>query len=408
MLRVFTIAICLASLLADKADAVQKYPYQAIVVGDRVEIRCGPGTNYYVTSYAKQQQTITVYRHDHGGWFMIAPPKGSFSWVEADLIQKNGPDHGVVRIEPENGKLPRAMVRIGSEVTDEHSFYGRELSNGDEVTILGEKAMPSTNGVIRMYKIVPPQQEFRWIKGEFVAPVDESTRQRFAQDPYQIPPEYRAAAATKRSQQQAIQAEIAKREAAQKKAQYDQLDSIDKTYTAMMDQQPAHWDLDRVESQYRQLAQTSDSTISALVDKRLDVIKRRRELLAHYRDFVQVSAETSQRDQALVARQLGYEQSPTNSLAAQNSVMTSEPESLHPRLNGAGIIRPTGNGFGRPPFALVAPTGQLLAYLDIAPTVPIRQWVNKPSGIIGERSFDQQLGADLIKVQRVVPIRLLK
>lgn len=416
MLHVPSIALCLFTCLVSIAGAAQKFPYQAAVATDRVEVRCGPGTNYYVTGYVSKEQTVTVYRHEHGGWFMIAPPKGSFSWIEAELVEQDQPGHGIVSLHPEMGGMTRALVRIGSEVSDDHAFYGRELSHGDEVVILGEKTLATSTGSIRMLKIAPPQQEFRWIKGEFVIPVDPHARQQIAQDPYQIPVEMRSTVATQRQQQQAMQQQIAEREAAQRKSQYEKLDQIDRLYAEMMDQDPKFWNLDSLEQQYRQLAASSEQTIGDLVAKRLEVIDRRRGILSRYHDFVQVSAETSRRDQELLAQQLGYSQ-PTSdvdhafgstSAVTRNLTSTSEPESVHPRLNGAGIIKPVANAFGVPRFALVDYQGKLLAYLEIAPTVPIRQWVGQPSGIIGDRSFDPQLGADLIKVQRIVPVRLLQ
>ena len=94
-------------------------------------------------------------------------------------------------------------------------------------------------------------------------------------------------------------------------------------------------------------------------------------------------------------------QQPTQPGEALNSAVS-------PRLNGAGVIQPLQSYPGAPQFALVAPDGRMLAYLETAEGINIREWIGKPSGIIGNRQFNPQLGADVIRVQRVVPVKLVQ
>lgn len=419
-----TLIVCLLTVVGcfgtfrNAAAAEQKFPYRATVIAEKVDVRCGPGTNYYVTGRVQQKETVVVHRHDHGGWFMIAPPKGSVSWIDASLVKKSGADRGVVQVVPHDGKPARAIVRIGSSVSDDHSYYGRELSNGDEVTILGEKTLNTSRGAVRMFKIVPPPQEFRWMKGEYLVPQDETIRQQIAHDPYQVPAEHRPAFITKKQEEKNVAVQQEKRQQNRRQMLYDELDRIDREYAAMMQLPPAKWELDSIGEQYHQLASGADQTIQALIVKRLDVLKRRAEILEHYQDFVRVSAESARRDQELVAMQLGYQNDPT-ALEGDPSGLpvpsAREPQqgetlgaSVAPRLNGAGIIQPLQGYPGAPMFALVTPEGRLLAYLKTAEGVRIDEWVGKPSGIIGNRQFDPQLGADLIRVHRVVPVQLVR
>ena len=175
--------------------ASQQFPYSATVIADDVEVRCGPGSKFYVTGSLTKQDEVTVHRHDHGGWYMIAPPQGSFSWIEATLVEKSG-DQGTVTIDLAEAPTGRATVYIGSQSGRDHSYFGRELTNGDQVQILGEEVLQMPQGATRMYKIVPPSQEFRWVKGEFLVPTDQTLQQRLAEDPYQIPPRHRQRLAT--------------------------------------------------------------------------------------------------------------------------------------------------------------------------------------------------------------------
>jgi hypothetical protein len=76
-----------------------------------------------------------------------------------------------------------------------------------------------------------------------------------------------------------------------------------------------------------------------------------------------------------------------------------------PRLNGAGILRPSGVP-GAPPFALISPDGRFLAFVEPTQGVSIEGWIGKPAGLIGQRIFAPALGSDLIRVQRIVPVSL--
>lgn len=402
--------------------AEQKFPYRATVVTDDVEVRCGPGTQFYVTSKLKKSEVVTVHRHDHGGWYMVAPPKGSISWVDASLVRKLNNNRGVIEVAPQEGRPAKAIVRIGSTVSDDHSYYGRELSNGDEITIVGEKTLQTARGPVRMYKIVPPPQEFRWLKGEFLVPQDTTIRQQIANDPYQIPAEHRSTFLEQKQAEAAAARKQAERERNRKQMLYNQLDRIDRQYAAMMQKEPAEWNLAAIEAQYHTLAKGADETISVLIQKRLDVLQRRQQMLSHYQDFVQVSAETAKRDQELVATQLGYSDparsttqvmpqgaTPANPFAPEPTPQPGEAlnSSVSPRLNGAGIIQPLQGLPGGPQYALVNPEGKMLALLETAEGINIRQWIGKQSGIIGNRQYNPQYAADVIRVQRVVPVRLV-
>ena len=61
---------------------------------------------------------------------------------------------------------------------------------------------------------------------------------------------------------------------------------------------------------------------------------------------------------------------------------------------------------GGPQYALVAPGGKLLAYLVPAQGVDLKKAVNQSMGIIGDRSFRQEWGADTITVRGMQPVQL--
>ena len=398
MLRNWNFALAAAFTLAVEAvganlsAAEHNFPYEAVCVGERVDVRCGPGERYYVTSRLNPQDRVIVHRHDHGGWYMIEPPAGSFSWIEASLVERTGPDRGIVRVAPSaDGTPARAIVRIGSTLSDEHAFYGRELSNGDSVVILGERTLNTDQGPVPMLRIQPPRQEFRWVKGDFVVPADEQERKQDSLDPYSIPPHLKqstppiASAPPQDDQngpmlvagpllggnvvQTANSTQFAQIETPSTSisfgtpssqaasAAFDALDAIDTKYKTMMRQPPSKWDLDSIVAEYEQVRQTSGSpTIAELVTERLSAVESRRSIQRQFQDFMKLANETSRRDAELAARQEQALSQPVEGEAAPlSSNAFPEPESLSSSANGSiaplvppmepGLMPPAEPGF---------------------------------------------------------------
>src|SRR5436190_3929874 len=183
---------CLVVLSAASARAAEMhFPYEAVVAGDDVTARSGPGKNYYATSKLDRGTQVTVHRHDPGGWFMISPPPGSISWIEASLVERQG-NRGIVNAPvDEQGRPGQAIVRIGSTLSDDHGYTGRRLSTGDEVEVIGEQTLAMPQGPVRMLQISPPLREYRWVKGDFIVPADAALRQHADSDPYAVPSHHR-------------------------------------------------------------------------------------------------------------------------------------------------------------------------------------------------------------------------
>ncbi len=127
-----------------------KGPYDAVVREDDVTVRCGPGRKYYPTSKLRIGDRVRVVRHDPGGWFVIEPPPGSFSWVPARAIDKSPDGRGVVTVS-------QVAARVGSYESDIRDIESRPLRKGESVRILGEKTLAEANGQRELwYRIAPP------------------------------------------------------------------------------------------------------------------------------------------------------------------------------------------------------------------------------------------------------------
>ncbi len=428
---VVALAFC-CSLTASVQAESRKFPYEAVVRAENVTVRCGQGKNYYATSRLEKGAVLTVHRHDPGGWYMVSPPEGSFSWIAAESVQVDAPGTGTVTLPV--GNVDGAPVWVGSELSPDHAVRQRVLQSGDTVQILSEDLFQTSTGSTRVYKIVPPPREFRWVKGDFVVPRNESQRREALNDPYSNPlavaEEAEAAwEETASSPLQLIDREVSTPATAESNDARAALREIDRHYTDMIELDPTEWDLEELARSYEGLA-TSSPQLASQIQRRLAALESRRKLHAEYRSFTRLSAETTQRD-----LQLATQGQPTpvelvlevnlgdpSLLPTPVQVATagpapiaitpsypvqstpSQPASVTPQLNGAGIVQRLPNGR----YGLVSPEGKLLAVLQVDRASSLDRVVGQSMGFIGERTFNPQLGTDLLVVQRMLPIQLAR
>lgn len=405
--------------------AGKKFPYEATIDVAEELVRSGPGQKFYPTSKLRRGDRVTVHRHDPGGWVMIAPPEGSFSWIQADYVKRKGETTGILT---ENN----VIVRVGSQFNDERDWYQRELSQGDRVEIVGEKTFETERGPVQMLKIKPPSHEYRWIMGKAILPAAtpvqkplqradvaeasppkiqsplEKEGDPFAEGPALTPeikdppPKLRreAATATESTRQTGP-------DAAELEALRAHLSAADKEFHAMIEDDPATWDLNRLEQRYQQLGMLTDlPAFQKQIKQRLDAVERYTRIKTEYQEFVRVTTETKQRD----AQLMSLKNQPVNvpSPAASPSLTPSPPVPAAPRsFAGAGIIRRSASPIrGAPHYVLVAPNGRLLAYLQGAPGVDLTAYVGQSMGVTGQRSYRQELQSELIVVRSLTPVRL--
>jgi len=436
--------------IAHSAD-LRQFPYTAVVMSERVEVRGGPGERFYVTGHLKTNTQVTVHRHDPGGWYMIAPPTGSFSWIDANLVQPGQGDTGVVDVPRDpSGQQGRAIVRIGSELSDDHSFYGRELSTGDEVRILGEKTLNTERGAVRMYKIAPPMLEYRWVKGDYIVPQDEAARQANDRDPFATPIatlEERIASAPVAnpvtSQPQfnnpvqvrptptvsqtgptlGQEASFATNEVAvgQPLDVASAFDSLDAQYRAMLPLSPDKWDIEGLANGYGDLLPHAKPEQPQLILQRLNALETRSQIQADYVTLVSgVQPEQTVTEINGTAPQLGpppaqlgtpgdFPQQSQQAAQPMPQMVAPQagPEGVRPRLDGAGVVQQTQSTQpGLPAFSLVTPDGRFLTYLHPGQGVDLSGTIGKSVGVIGQRSHDPRVRADVIVVRQVLPVQL--
>jgi hypothetical protein len=149
------------SVSAAKAEGNEpSFPYVAGIIEDNVNIRSGPGTNYYYCGKLNTGDRVKVVASKYS-WSHIVPPASSFSWISKQYVstEPNNPGIGVV-----TGNAIR--VYAGSDfLKPMHSTTVQlELNRGDKVELMGEE-------MDDYYKIAPPTGAYLWVLTQYTKPL---------------------------------------------------------------------------------------------------------------------------------------------------------------------------------------------------------------------------------------------
>ena len=144
--------------LEEKVDT-PSFPYVARITNDSVNIRSGPGTNYYVCGKLNSVDSIKIVGSQFS-WSQIVPPAGSFSWISKQYVSI---DPG----SPKAGVVTGDSVRVyagSDQVKPIHSTTMQlKLNKEDKVVLLGEEKGD-------YYKIVPPSGAYLWVSTQYTKP----------------------------------------------------------------------------------------------------------------------------------------------------------------------------------------------------------------------------------------------
>jgi len=132
------------------------FPYVAEITGDNINIRSGPGTNYYTCGKLGKGDRIKVVDRQFS-WSCIVPPPGSFSWISTQYvsIDPNNPSVGIV-----TGNSVRVWVGSDSLRPIYSTTCRLKLNKGEKVKLLGEQKD-------KYYKIAPPTGAYRWVSTKY-------------------------------------------------------------------------------------------------------------------------------------------------------------------------------------------------------------------------------------------------
>jgi len=127
----------------------RRFPAKAYMTGDRVNVRCGPGTNYRSLAKLNKGDEIVV-MGKKGEWFAIKPPKEVVFLVDRRYVNRFDGAGKVLK--------DGLSVWSGTTAQDKSVAY---LKKGQKVTIVGEVEK-------KWYKIEPPEGVVVYVFGKYV------------------------------------------------------------------------------------------------------------------------------------------------------------------------------------------------------------------------------------------------
>jgi hypothetical protein len=417
-LRVVFVALLLVGYVAAhaaKVRAAEEFPYLAYINADEVNVRSGPGDNYYPVLKLNRGETVEVYRHDPGGWYAVRPPKGSYSWVAAEFIKPTDGNRGVIIGE-------RVVARVGSVFADVRDVIQVRLDRGEEVEIIEAKRFNSGPGAQTWYKIVAPAGEFRWVSGKYVdreltspPPREKSPRNnlilaridrqpRSDADDFIRPEsqsesvyERRERAKPRRDESPADDAlvddGIIPRDAIKRQpADFDEaVDELDLELSTIVAQEPGNWNFEDLRrSANRLLARSNTAVERGRVRTLLSKIDRFDDISQRYANVMDVRATTDRRNREL--------QGPGRT-ALQRSIADE------PRYDGVGkLAQVVSKKVGTPQYALLDQTGAVRYYITAAPGVNLRAYLGRDVGINGTLGYLPDEQAQHVTAKRIVTV----
>ncbi len=341
-------------------------PYTAVVAGQDVYVRSGPGSAYYPCaklSYPTRVRVVGL----RGGWAEVLPPRVCFS-----LIAKS-----YVRAEGVSGTVTGTNVRVraGSSVEPQRmDEIQTHLNVGDKVTILGEQA--------DYYKIVPPAGVRLWVATEFIRTGEGLLTTLPTQSGAEIgeggavPPPPTGGPAKERAEFEAA----------------DQ--ALKKEYEKPREQR----NLPALLERYKALSLSPGSPYAAYVQMRVEFLQDEVELAKDIQEAERIlrEAETTRGEMA----------------AERQKIRTEMPTVMPRKVYAAeGVLHPstvfTGGATG-PKRYVVGNAERTLVYAYLESTsdlVDLSKYVGQYVGVVGAPRYDEKSGMYVIEVEQLTPLR---
>ena len=86
---------CIAGAIGSSVAGAAEPPFAGVVANDEALVRSGADEDYYPTMKLSRGAPLNVVREDFG-WYVIEPPTGSYSWVNAEHVERRAGNRGIV------------------------------------------------------------------------------------------------------------------------------------------------------------------------------------------------------------------------------------------------------------------------------------------------------------------------
>lgn len=378
--------------LSLRGAAAEEFPYRAYISTDEVNIRSGPGENYYPVLKLARGDAVEVYRHDPGGWYAIRPPEGSCSWVSGEFVALESEGVGVITGD-------RVVARVGSAFSDIRDVIQVRLDRDERVEVLeARRFSPDGTAPQTWYKIAPPAGEFRWVAGKYVSrdPQGHAERQRGPSNNLLLARLSASRGAAPRDEaSDRIGPHAAppphRRSDAHRSDIRSQLEDLDLELSAIVAEEPAAWDFRALSASVEDLLAKADAAadrgharlLLAKID-RFEDIRRRHDAV------MRPGALTQRRPRELPLR-------------SADRPRAAIPD--NPRYDGTGkLAQVVSAKVGGPQYALLDANGEVCCYVTGAPGVNLRNYLGREVGIHGTLGYLAELQAQHLTAKRVVTV----
>jgi uncharacterized protein YgiM (DUF1202 family) len=435
MIRILAVAVLCGLFVATSlAGESGKFPYDAKLIS-AAQVRCGPGSEHYVTQTLPAGAEVEIHRQDPDGWLAIRPPAGSFSWVKAARLAAAG--ETLARVKQEETV---AWVGTSEPGAAEHKWQVR-LKRDEIVEVLGRRELR----VLPEYppeehcRIAPPSGEFRWIHKMDVAE-PESPQEDPAVDLADLrviveeQNEQDDKANTEAKEQPKTRRDtFVKRRKSRPTEPVTRVEQINRAEQTNRVEQvrvasrtPSKSTRTLVRTGFEQQAKDIDLRIAIAASRSPDawrfselrpelneLTKRANTILQRAR--AQVLQDRLQEYLDLQARYAGLMNSTAASIA--NPTTPSEPPAeapvepnrlthqpgTDPRFDGLGWLLPVHSSKREsPPYALLDKDGNILQFVSPAPGLNLHRYLRKEIGILGQRDQPRLLDKPHLTAHRVV------
>ncbi len=395
---------CIVGICGSVFGAQTQFPYEVAVAADSVEVRSGPGEQYYATDRLPIGTKIQVYRHD-GDWLAIRPPDGSFSLVKSEHLKPTN-QADVARVTEND-----VRCHVGSKFTEiGEPVSWVPLRKNELVELIdGEKAeIGATAGDAgdSWRRISPPAGEFRWVKAADMRTAVPKTLtervERSSGDVVAIPMEDEQTPVNAGSEEE--QTETAGEETGEESVSsekkwiarsprsHDSLDDIELRLSLMVAKEMRAWRLEqlreRVETIKENLNSEDDRSLAEFLLERIGKFEKLQN------GFVQTMGDAYIPD------------APVTDVPANDNMLTVVERATGVRYDGSGWLVPVhSTKQTAPPYALLDAEGDVLQYVSPAPGLNLHRYVRKQVGLFGHRGYKQSLKKPHLTAERVVDLK---
>lgn len=360
----------LALGFAEPPGAAAPPPERATVAGKAVDVFDEPDDRSLPAGRLVRGDRVEILGAGPAGWLVIAPPPGSFDWIEESAIRTRP---GGTEAEVD---VARTGVRVGHPAARMPGGVRASLSRGAVVRLADHPPLSLGRGsAARTWRaIAPAPGDVRYLHAEAL------NRRSPTPTRPEAPAETRAsfvAPPTPSAMPASISSEVTQ---------------IESTHRAILRQPIGDWRLDPIRQRYTALMkdQAADPQAAAAIKVRLDVL-----------DHEQSAAESVRKIEAILERCRTRER---NLDLYRRRIDQAEAPTERPYL-AKGLMQPTSRWVdGQKVFALIGSEGTPVAYLRLPAGLDPTPVMLRRVGVRGSLHYDEQLRARLIHVHDLDPI----